>query len=469
MPIKAQSADGVEHEFPDGTPGAVVDRAMRDYAMQSSGQGDQWQLGTADTPWTAPKVTGNKTVDTAIEPVTGYWQRQGQAAQSGYDMAAHGLKTLAKGDPTGLIGVAAGGAGYLASPVSAAVEPIARPINEYVSPLLEKTFGTPREISTPILTSLVPGLGVTRVPGMRGAGEVPAARPAEPMRAPAPTKDQIRLAADQAYADSEAAGVVIRPDAINKMAHGLRRELTEFGFHPKLQPGAAIALDEITSTIENGNVTLKGLDLMRQVIKDAAQPGNFKDAKVVGKIVKNIDKMVRNLDENDVVMGNAKEGVGALLKGRENWSKLAKAEIIDSAVDKAVRRAEKNGSGGNLENSLRQEIDAILNKPSKLRGFSGQEVAAMRRVVKGNGNLHEMARIVGKLSPRGNGLMLALFGGGTLATMNPAVLLPAAAGMIAKPVSTALTKGNINRLSEMVRRGPEPKQPPQRPLIPYGR
>ena len=34
MPIQAQSADGQVHEFPDGTPGAVVDRAMREYAME---------------------------------------------------------------------------------------------------------------------------------------------------------------------------------------------------------------------------------------------------------------------------------------------------------------------------------------------------------------------------------------------------------------------------------------------------
>lgn len=38
MPIKAQSADGTIHEFPDGTSGAVIDRAMREYAMESKTQ-----------------------------------------------------------------------------------------------------------------------------------------------------------------------------------------------------------------------------------------------------------------------------------------------------------------------------------------------------------------------------------------------------------------------------------------------
>ena len=32
MTIQAQSADGVIHEFPDGTDNAVIDKIMKDYA-----------------------------------------------------------------------------------------------------------------------------------------------------------------------------------------------------------------------------------------------------------------------------------------------------------------------------------------------------------------------------------------------------------------------------------------------------
>ena len=35
MPITAQSADGVLHQFPDGTPDAVIDKTMQDYAAQN--------------------------------------------------------------------------------------------------------------------------------------------------------------------------------------------------------------------------------------------------------------------------------------------------------------------------------------------------------------------------------------------------------------------------------------------------
>ena len=42
MTIRAQSADGQLHEFPDGTDGAVIDRVMKEYAqskMLGSGTG----------------------------------------------------------------------------------------------------------------------------------------------------------------------------------------------------------------------------------------------------------------------------------------------------------------------------------------------------------------------------------------------------------------------------------------------
>lgn len=38
MPIRAQSADGKIHEFPDGTDRAVIDRVMKSYATQAMGQ-----------------------------------------------------------------------------------------------------------------------------------------------------------------------------------------------------------------------------------------------------------------------------------------------------------------------------------------------------------------------------------------------------------------------------------------------
>jgi hypothetical protein len=488
MTQTVKGPDGRVHNFPDQATPEQIQAAMRKtYGMQAPAkssaapqpaQQGHWQAGTERTPFTAPKITGNPTADVALEPVTGYWDRYKAANKFGSDMLAHGLKTTTEGDPTGLVGVAAGGASYLASPVSAALEPVSRPINEYVSPLLERAFGTPPEISTPALTALVPGMGIVRAPAaLRAPSLPPGARPvAEPKAARVPTKEELKAEATRQYQAAEDAGVIIGPEHLNKAAHSIRRELTANGFHPKLQPGTAIALDELSSSIANGNITLKGLDIVRQVVKNAADGATRTDAKMIGKIVKHIDRIVENLDDSSVVMGNARQGAEALTKARGLWSRAAKAEVIDEAMARAQRRADGSGSGGNLENTMIQEINRIVNTKSLNRGFSGEELAAMRAVGRdaNRANVHTLLRLVGKMSPHSNGLMQAIFGIGTLATWNPLVLAPAVAGAIAKPVSTSMTKGNINRISEMVRRGPPERprpvpQTPQRPLIPYQR
>ena len=49
----------------------------------------------------------------------GYWDRQGQIAQDGLNMAEQGAQTVRGGDPRGFAGMFMGPAGYLASPITA--------------------------------------------------------------------------------------------------------------------------------------------------------------------------------------------------------------------------------------------------------------------------------------------------------------------------------------------------------------
>jgi len=71
MPIRAQSADGKIHEFPDGTPPSVIDRVMLDYAksvstaLQPTGQSSP----TAAQP--APVAPAPTRVQPTMQPVAG--------------------------------------------------------------------------------------------------------------------------------------------------------------------------------------------------------------------------------------------------------------------------------------------------------------------------------------------------------------------------------------------------------------
>lgn len=124
--------------------------------------------------------------------------------------------------------------------------------------------------------------------------------------------------------------------------------------------------------------------------------------------------------------------------------------MLDTAIEKAERRAASTGSGGNLDNAIRQNVRGILDNPRKSRGLTDAERQAAERVVRG-GPVQNTLRLAGKLSPQGNGLMAALGIGGTM--VNPAIGGLALGGMAAKSTADRMTRKNVERLSQVIRAG----------------
>lgn len=456
-----------------GTPARPGEMSDADVFQTSAAPQPQPQ-GTATIPMGVPGARGQQFARRLGSDFSASSQ---QAAQGVGDIVERPFGSLQGGNVlTGVPRALLGGAGMLFSPLTAAAAPITDPVlqpvggavEKYIGKPIEQMTGYPSDVTTP-LTMQAATLGVIKGAGRLGRGGAPAPRPA-PRAAPEPvqTNAEIRASANKDYQAADDAGIIVKPEAVQAMKQKLETELADFGYHEKLQPGTAVVLGELDKAAQGGNITLKGLDQIRKITQNAANVTNRADMKTTGKVVKHIDDMIRSLKPEDVIAGDLEAGVAALERARGSWSRLRKSELIDEALNKAKRQAEKGGSGGNLDNAIRQQIDSLLNKPTKLRGFTDAEIAAMKKIVEGRGKVHQLLRVVGKLSPQGNGLMFGL--GGYAAMTNPLYAIPAAAGLIAKPISTALTRGGGANLSEMVRRGgPAPTTPPRpiaRGLVP---
>lgn len=81
-------------------------------------------------------------------------------------------------------------------------------------------------------------------------------------------------------------------------------------------------------------------------------------------------------------------------------------------------------------NKYRQAVEKIINNEKKARFFSQEEIDLMREFVRGTSG-ENAKRLIGKLSPSGNGLMMALHVVGGMAS-NGATLPLMAAGAAAK-------------------------------------
>lgn len=266
-----------------------------------------------------------------------------------------------------------------------------------------------------------------------------------------PTTDDLRKAGQAAYEAADKAGVIIRPESTARLSQAIKADLAEFGFDPALQPGVSAVINRLDG-LEGQNVTLKGLDIIRRVANNAGQVRDNPSQKaLVGKITGKIDDFISELKPSDVLAGDAKGAANSMLKARNLWGRLRRAEMADTAVLKAERRAASTGSGGNADNAVRQNIRSLLDNPKTARGMTETEKKAAERVVRGTVPQNAL-RLAGKLAPTGvvSGALSSGLGYGLAGPVG--IALPVA-GQAAKSAADAMTMRNVAKLSEIIRGG----------------
>lgn len=347
-----------------------------------------------------------------------------------------------------------GGAGKLASKLSpdklSGLSPLAENYGQQAAAAIlgGGSYGVAKEVAP---NSPAVQLAASILGG--GAGALGASMLANKLGATAsaaiPTTEDLYNLGSKLYKKADEAGAIIKPEAIQRMGSEIKGELADFGYLPQLHPRIAPVLDEI-ERVSRDNITGKGVNLLRKVAGAAATSQDPSERAIGGMIVGKIDDMLSSVTKNDVIQGDAIKASSAYKEAAETWKKFRKSEIIDSAVSSGENRASASGVGGNEENAIRQNIRAILDNPKKSRQFTKPEIDAMKKVVRG-GFVQNNLRRLGKFSPT-SGTLAAGAGIGSALYGSPLAYL-SAAGLIAKPVSEAMARGNVRALSELVRSG----------------
>lgn len=298
--------------------------------------------------------------------------------------------------------------------------------------------GTDIETPVRIGTSLVTGA----VAGMLPGG----------VKAPTtvPTKNELTQQAKAAYDKVDQAGVVVHPQAYNTKMNQMFTNLANEGFDPTLHPKAAAALNRMDE-LRGMPVSFQTLETMRKIAKTAA--GSIeRDERRIGYLMLNqIDDLVDNLTPQNTVAGNAANVAQDIKEARTLWSQVRKSDTLDELMLRAENRAAQF-SGSGLENAIRTEFRQLVQNPKKLRGFTVEEQAALRKVAQG-GPIENVLRWMGKLSPSG-AVSGAISGGAGYALGGPigAMALPAA-GYMARQGATKMTNRNAQIANELMRGG----------------
>lgn len=190
-------------------------------------------------------------------------------------------------------------------------------------------------------------------------------------------------------------------------------------------------------------MSLTQLDQLRQEIRRDVNKASDADAHFGNIMIEAIDDTIEGS-----LVGNP-----LMLAARQAHSTLRKSEALQEAIENVQRQVAATGSGGNINNALRQALDRLLKNPKLY--WTDEERKIMTDVVMG-GRMDNFLRLVGKLSPSGNGLMAALGLGATM--VNPLAAAVPAAGLAAKTIADGATKRGVEGVTRAVRTGYVPPE-----------
>lgn len=335
-------------------------------------------------------------------------------------------------------------------------------------------------LATPVNPAMRAGEFV--IPGDMKALKTPKLKP--------PTADALKSAASAGYDAAKATGASYPGDAIGSLAQDTINGLQNDGILAELAPQTHAILGKLSNPPEGSTVTIASLDAARKALNRIG--GNFQnptEQEAARRAIGRIDQFIENGSAPPSMAGTpaaaapgAANGAGVggplTLAGPENTGPTAESEAarlireargnaaaafrsdrLTNAQDAADLQAAAANSGHNIGNATRQRLKAILLNPKQSRGYSQDELDAIRQVVMGTATSNTL-RQVGNMLGGGGGIGHTMIGalgaaaggamGGVEGATAGAALLPLV-GTAARGAYNSLVGRQLGRVDELVR------------------
>lgn len=261
---------------------------------------------------------------------------------------------------------------------------------------------------------------------------------------PAPSTSQIFQKGSDLYDEAKIAGVVVKPQAVQNINGNVKLKMQDFDLDPVLQPKTSHLVSRFEAAAKaNKPMSLMELEnLRKQAVRITQDATEASEKAAAGNIIESIDVAMQN---NANFTANSNQGLKALTEARQVWKTARKAEILDDIAQNAQLQAT------GFENGLVVQMRALAKNKAKMKAFTPEEQAAIRKLVS-RGSVRQILAMMGRLSPNSTfgGITTgsALFGSGVL----PAAAL-GGTGWVSKKAAEAMTRSKFGGIQEMVARG----------------
>lgn len=289
-------------------------------------------------------------------------------------------------------------------------------------------------------------------------------------RPPVPTTKELAEAGARDITAAKESGLVVAPQALSSYSQNIQQKLFDAGIHPVDAPNTYAKLKELESAPAGSYVTAANMQSLRESLGHTAQnfnPNAAKDQLAASRAIKGLDEFIPSVDPQDVLAGTPSTTADLFQRGRGNYASAMRSNSLTGELDRAntgileraETRAQAANSGRNIDNTIRQKIASLLEKPKEVSGFSDAEIAALNDVIEGGAG-RNAARYVGNVLGGGGGLGQMVSGsigagaGAVLGGMPGAVIgaaVPTGVGAVAKAMANRLAKRDLRGIDKLVR------------------
>lgn len=260
-----------------------------------------------------------------------------------------------------------------------------------------------------------------------------------------PSVEGLRRVAKEAYDAADEQGFKIVPNQLSKLSNesSAAAKTGDLAYKPQIHTDAKRAFDfveEMADEVPLDQMNLRTMEQIRTNLGQLAAKSEGADKAIILNLRDDLDQMV------STTMFNS--GDDLYKTARQAWAQFKKAEMIEEAFNAAKLSAPASGTGGNIQNQLRQAVKSIVNNKKKASFFKKDELKEMKKFVRGDLD-ENFLRFFGRMSPTTGGLMAMLnvgVGVGSGGATVPAQL----AAMGAKAMGDVSKQAQAQRLIESI-------------------
>jgi hypothetical protein len=280
-------------------------------------------------------------------------------------------------------------------------------------------------------------------------------------QAKVPTQQELKAAGKAGMKEARSLGVDYSADAVKVMGDDIAQKLADDGFDAITTPKTFSILAKLREPPEGSVASLNNIVTLRKTLQQAA--GDFNnppEQAAAARAIDALDDFVVGADPASVVAGPAATAGKLVEDARGNFAANFRSGRITDKLEQAVDDSAAANSGLNLDNRTRQLINSILKSDQESRGFSKEELAALRDVVHGKATTNA-SRFLGNFLGGGGGLgslVSSGIGAGLGSTIGglPGAMVgagtPAAMGVTLRKLAAALTRRQARDAEELVRK-----------------